>query len=62
MDTLKYVKPKLFSVLKDYSREQFAKDLIAGIIAAIIALPIALGVKPEQGLYTAVVAVFLFHF
>ena len=30
MNTFKYIKPKLFSVLKDYSREQFAKDLIAG--------------------------------
>lgn len=62
MNTFKYIKPKLFSVLKNYSREQFTKDLIAGVIVAIIALPlsialaIASGVKPEQGLYTAVVA------
>lgn len=68
MNTFKYIKPKLFSVLKDYSREQFAKDLIAGIIVAIIALPlsialaIASGVKPEQGLYTAVVAGFFISF
>lgn len=68
MDTFKYIKPKLFSVLKNYSREQFAKDLIAGIIVAIIALPlsialaIASGVKPEQGLYTAVVAGFFISF
>ncbi|WP_270231535.1 SulP family inorganic anion transporter [Lactococcus formosensis] len=68
MNPFKYIKPKLFSVLKDYSREQFAKDLIAGIIVAIIALPlsialaIASGVKPEQGLYTAVVAGFFISF
>lgn len=68
MNTFKYIKPKLFSVLKNYSREQFAKDLIAGIIVAIIALPlsialaIASGVKPEQGLYTAVVAGFFISF
>lgn len=68
MNTFKYIKPKLFSVLKDYSRGQFAKDLIAGIIVAIIALPlsialaIASGVKPEQGLYTAVVAGFFISF
>ncbi|MBS4460562.1 SulP family inorganic anion transporter [Lactococcus petauri] len=68
MNTFKYIKPKLFSVLKDYSRERFAKDLIAGIIVAIIALPlsialaIASGVKPEQGLYTAVVAGFFISF
>ncbi|MFK4912794.1 SulP family inorganic anion transporter [Lactococcus petauri] len=68
MNTFKYIKPKLFSVLKDYSREQFSKDLIAGIIVAIIALPlsialaIASGVKPEQGLYTAVVAGFFISF
>ena len=51
------LKPKLFSVMKQYSKEQFVKDVIAGIIVAIIALPlsialaIASGVNPEQGLY-----------
>lgn len=68
MNTFKYIKPKLFSVLKNYSREQFTKDLIAGVIVAIIALPlsialaIASGVKPEQGLYTAIVAGFFISF
>ncbi|NHI78114.1 SulP family inorganic anion transporter [Lactococcus petauri] len=68
MNTFKYIKPKLFSVLKNYSKEQFTKDLIAGVIVAIIALPlsialaIASGVKPEQGLYTAVVAGFFISF
>lgn len=62
------LKPKLFSVMKDYSKEQFFKDVIAGIIVAIIALPlsialaIASGVKPEQGLYTAIIAGFFISF
>ncbi len=62
------LKPKLFSVMKNYSKEQFLKDLIAGIIVAIIALPLSIalalasGVNPEQGLYTAVVAGFIVSF
>ena len=68
MDAFNYIKPKLFSTLKHYSGAQFAKDLVAGIIVAIIALPlsialaIASGVNPEQGLYTAVVAGFFISF
>ena len=58
------LKPKLFSVLKTYTKQQFVKDIIAGIIVALIALPlsialaIASGVAPEQGLYTAIFAGF----
>lgn len=58
------LKPKLFSVMKNYTRDQFVKDLISGIIVAIIALPlsialaIASGVSPEQGIYTAIIAGF----
>lgn len=61
---MKELKPKLFSVMKSYTKEQFFKDVIAGIIVAIIALPlsialaIASGVSPEQGLYTAIFAGF----
>ena len=36
------LKPKLFSVMKTYSRQQFGKDVIAGIIVAIIALPLSI--------------------
>ena len=60
--------PKLFSSLKDYSGKKFANDLIAGLIVAIIALPlsialaIASGVSPEKGLYTAIVAGFVIAF
>lgn len=62
------LKPKLFSVMKNYSRAQFVKDVIAGIIVAIIALPLSIalalasGVRPEQGLYTAIVAGFIVSF
>ena len=38
---MNYIKPKLFSVMKDYTKEQFVKDVVAGIIVAIIALPLA---------------------
>lgn len=62
------LKPKLFDVLKDYSKEQAMRDVISGIIVAIIALPlsialaIASGVGPEQGLYTAIIAGFFISF
>jgi sulfate permease, SulP family len=55
--------PKLFSVLREgYDRAQFSKDLVAGIIVGIVALPLAIafaiasGVPPEKGLITAIVA------
>lgn len=58
--------PKLVTVLREgYSRHQFANDLLAGLIVGVVALPLAIafaiasGVKPEQGLYTAVVAGFV---
>lgn len=60
--------PKLFTCLKNYSKDQFFKDFIAGIIVAIIALPlsialaIASGVSPEKGLYTAIVGGFIISF
>ena len=62
------LKPKLFSVMKTYTREQFIKDVIAGIIVAIIALPLSIalalasGVTPEKGIYTAIVAGFVISF
>ncbi|MBF0384461.1 MAG: sulfate permease [Candidatus Omnitrophica bacterium] len=57
--------PKLFTTLKDYSRESFFKDLTAGIIVGIVAIPLAIafaiasGVSPQNGLITAIVAGFL---
>ena len=62
------LKPKLFSVMKTYSKEQLIKDIVAGIIVAIIALPLSIalalasGVTPEKGIYTAIVAGFLISF
>ncbi len=59
-----YLKPKFFSVMKNYSGQQFAKDLVAGIIVAIIALPLSIalalasGVEPACGVYTAIAAGF----
>lgn len=66
--TKEKLKPKLFSVMKTYTKEQFVKDVVAGIIVAIIALPLSIalalasGVGPEQGIYTAIVAGFLISF
>ncbi len=65
---MKIFQPKLFASLKSYSRKQLINDLIAGVIVAIIALPlsialaIASGVSPEKGLYTAIIAGFVIAF
>lgn len=56
------LKPKLFSVMKHYSKEQFVKDIVAGIIVAIIALPLNIafalgaGVSAEKGVFAAIIA------
>lgn len=58
-------KPKLFSTLKNYSKETFTADLMAGIIVGIVALPLAIafgiasGVSPEKGIITAIIAGFI---
>ncbi len=65
---MKLFQPKLFTSMKDYSGKKLVNDLIAGVIVAIIALPlsialaIASGVSPERGLYTAIVAGFVIAF
>lgn len=59
------IKPMLFTSLKGYKGKDFAKDVIAGIIVAIVALPLSIalalasGVGPEEGLYTAIIAGFI---
>lgn len=60
------IEPKLLTVLREgYTRKLFAHDLGAGFVIGILALPLALafaiasGVKPEQGLYTAIVGGFI---
>ena len=62
------LKPMLFSNMKQYNASQFVKDLISGLIVAIIALPLSIalalasGVGPEKGIYTAIIAGFLISF
>ena len=58
-------RPKILETLKNYNRQQFLKDLVAGIIVGIVALPLAIafaiasGVSPEKGLFTAIIAGFI---
>ncbi len=60
--------PALFSMLKGYSKETFIRDLISGIVVVVVALPltialaIASGVSPEQGLLSAIIGGFLISF
>ena len=60
--------PRLFSVLKHYTKADFTTDLMAGIIVGIVALPLAIafgiasGVSPEKGIITAIVAGFIISF
>ncbi len=62
------LKPMLFSTIKHYSLKQFGTDAVSGIIVAIIALPLSIalalasGVGPQEGLYTAIVAGFIISF
>ena len=58
-------KPKLYTALKNYSKDLFMADLMAGIIVGIVALPLAIafgiasGVSPEKGIITAIIAGFI---
>ena len=67
-EKMKQFTPKLFDVMKSYSGGQFVKDLVSGIIVAIIALPLSIalalasGVGPEKGIYTAIFAGFVISF
>ena len=57
--------PKLLDALQGYSRERFYRDMGAGITVGVVALPLAMafaiasGLKPEAGLFTAIIAGFL---
>ena len=59
------LRPKIFDTLKNYTRQQFGKDAMAGLIVGIVALPLAIafaiasGVSPEKGLYTAIIGGFI---
>ena len=65
---MKEFTPMLFSTLKEYNLKKFLNDVLAGVIVAIIALPLSIalalasGVGPEQGIYTAIIAGFLISF
>lgn len=65
---MKDLVPQFFLSMKHYTKEQFFKDFVSGIIVAIIALPLSIalalasGVTPEQGLYTAITAGFVISF
>ncbi len=58
---MKLYRPALLDSIKDYNKNQLIKDILAGTIAAIIAFPLSValaissGMRPEQGLYTAIV-------
>jgi len=68
MNSKNKFKPMLFSNLKNYSMNQFLKDVVSGIIVAIIALPLSIalalasGVGPQEGIYTAIIAGFIISF
>src|SRR6516162_11516992 len=58
-------RPRLFETVKGYSGRELVPDLVAGITVGIVALPLAMafaiasGVKPEAGIFTAVIAGFI---
>lgn len=58
-------RPKLLDTIRSYPPKQFPKDLMAGLIVGVVALPLAIafaiasGVSPEKGLFTAVIAGFI---
>src|SRR5271170_3605496 len=58
-------RPKLIDSLKGYNRRDFTSDLTAGVTVGLVAVPLAMafaiasGVKPQAGLFTAVVAGFI---
>lgn len=60
--------PKLFTCLKNYKKEQLPRDILAGVIVAVIAFPlsialaIASGLTPERGLYSAIIGGFMVSF
>jgi SulP family sulfate permease len=62
------LRPKLFDTIKGYTKQQFYKDLMSGLIVGVVALPLAIafaiasGVSPEKGLITAIIAGFIISF
>ena len=62
---MKELQPIIFETMRGYTKKQLVSDIVAGIIVAIIALPLSIalalasGVAPEQGIYTAIIAGFV---
>jgi SulP family sulfate permease len=60
-----FFKPKIIDTLQQYTLQQFIKDILAGLIVGVVALPLAIafaiasGVSPEKGLYTAIIGGFI---
>jgi SulP family sulfate permease len=60
-----FFRPKLVDSLKGYTREQLGADIAAGLTVGVVALPLAMafaiasGLKPEAGLFTAIIAGFI---
>ena len=60
-----FFRPKLIDALKGYTREQLGTDIGAGLTVGVVALPLAMafaiasGLKPEAGLFTAIIAGFI---
>src|SRR3954468_7135782 len=58
-------RPKILEVLQNYTRQDFFRDLAAGLVVGIVALPLAMafaiasGVTPEAGIFTAIIAGFI---
>ncbi len=65
MKLAEFFRPKLLDTLRGYNRQLFVSDLTAGITVGIVALPLAIafaiasGVKPEAGIFTAIIAGFI---
>jgi len=65
MQAERFFRPRLLDSLKGYDRERFIQDVGAGLTVGVVALPLAMafaiasGLKPEAGLFTAIIAGFL---
>lgn len=61
----KIPKPQLFTCMKGYTKKQLTKDIVAGVLVAVIAFPLSValaissGMSPEKGLYTAIIGGFI---
>jgi len=65
MQATQFFRPRLLDSLQGYDRQRFVQDVAAGVTVGVVALPLAMafaiasGLKPEAGLFTAIIAGFL---